>query len=342
MPMIACPGCGLPREESLVNAVPCPVCDAGPSAVATSSRAATAKSAPPDPTANLPSDASQLHATPAVASSGAGFVGWVVVFALGVGVGVGGLLGWQAAFPPDGPKRDSNLDTAQVQQPGPKVPAKSGVAVAPMPHEPSPRTADSNPEPTPDPPKVPKVTPPPERAVVVPLDDPAAVHTVPSLKKGERLVLRGKVKTLRIEGLDAGAILDASALQVQNVFVSGKIDSRSTLKVNAPDGVVLVAGAINGQSAVEIHAPGGEVKFSRSGNAIDGGSTVTVAGRNVELRGDVNGIETKVTVNIPGTGSLKVAAVRGIARVEYRVAGEGTPEVVAGVVSPTATFQKID
>jgi hypothetical protein len=211
-----------------------------------------------------------------------------------------------------------------------------------MPHEPSPRTIEPRPEPTPDPPPVPKALPLPERAVIVPLDDPAAVHTVPSLKKGERLVLRGKVKTLRIEGLDGGAILDASALQVQSVFVGGTIDGRSSLKVNAPNGVVLVAATVGGKSAIEIHAPGGEVKFSRGGNTIDGGSTITITGRNVHLRGDVNGIETKVTVNIPGTGSLTVAAVRGIARVEYRVAGEGVPEVVAGAVSPTATFQKID
>jgi hypothetical protein len=334
--MIACPGCGLPREEEQVGAVPCPVCDAAPAALATA-RPATAKAAAPDPTAGLPSDVSQLHAATAVASSSGGFFGWAVVFLLGAGAGVGGLLGWQAAFPPDGPKRDPDPDTAQAADPGPKPHA--GIAQAPMPRELAPRKVEPTPDPTPEPPPVPKFIPPPEHAVIVPLDDPAAVYTVPFLKKGERFVLRGKVKTLRVKGLDAGAILDASALQTQDISVSGKIDGRSTLRVSSPDGTVMFNAAIAGKSSITIDAPRGHVRFD---SAIDGGSGITINARSVDLRGDVNGIETRVAVTIPGTGSLKVAAVRGIATVEYRVAGKGTPEVTAGTVSPTATFRKID
>jgi hypothetical protein len=333
----------LPREEAQVGAVPCPVCDATYSAPAIAPPA-VATPAAPDPTANLPADASQLHAAPAVASANAGRVGWVMVFALGVGVGVGGVLGWQAAFRPG----KADRETAQAEPPAPKPAAKPGVVVAPLPHEPVARKAEPKVEPTPEPKKPDPPAPPapkfavPENAVVVALDDPAATHTVPVLRKGERIVLRGRVKTLRVNGLDAGAILDASALRADNVHVGGKIDGRSTLRVNAPDGVVRVLAPVGGKSEVRIDAPGGEVKFTRGGDAIEGGSTVTITGRNVELRGDVNGIETKVAVNIPGTGSLKVADVRGIATVEYRVAGDGTPEVTAGAVSPTAHFRRID
>jgi hypothetical protein len=267
-----------------------------------------------------------------------------MVFVLGVGVGVGGVLGWQAAFRPAG----SNRDTAKVEPPAPSA-KLGGVAVAPMPHEPTPRNAEQKVEPTPEPkksdppsPPTPKVSPLPENAVLVQFDDPEAVHTVPDLKKGERMVLRGRVKTLRVNRLDSGAILDASGLRADSVHIGGKIDGQSTLRVKAPDGVVTVTAAVGGNSVIHIDAPGGEVKFTRRGDAIDGGSSVTITGRNVELRGDVNGIETKVAINIPGTGSLKVAAVRGIATVEYRVAGEGTPDVTTGPVSPTANFRRID
>ena len=340
--MIACPGCGLPREESQVGATPCPVCDAPPSAVAMVARPAVAIPTAPDPTANLPSDASQLHATAAVGVGRRSIVGVVLVFALGAGVGVGGLLGWQAAYPPGGRNQEPERDTAQAKPPELNLPRQVVVALAPMPHVPTPVRVEPKPDPTPQPPPVPKVVAPPDRAVIVPLDDPAAVHTVPPLKKGERFVLRGKVKTLRVEGLDAGAILDASGLEAAQVYVSGTIAGRSVLKLNAPGGVVACSARVAGKSSVEINAPAGDVRFSTEGARVDGGSTVAINGRAVELRGEVNGIETKVIVTIPGTGSLKVGAVRGIARVEYRVVGEGTPEVTAGTVSPTASFRKID
>ena len=334
--MIPCPGCGLPREDSLVGAVACPVCDAGPAAPAAPAR--VAKAAAPDPTAHLPSDASQLHAAPATADRRGGLAGRAAAFALGVGVGVGGLLGWQALPPRERP----DPETARAEPPATNPPAKPPAAVAPMPREPAPRAVAPKADTPPESPPAAKAVPVPERAAVVPLDDPDAVHTVPPLRKGERFVLRGRVKTLRVGDLDAGAVLDASGLQAESVFVGGKIDGGATLRVRSANGVVVVAGAVAGRSAVYIDAPGGEVKFTRGGPAIDGGSTVTVAGRNVDLRGEVNGVETAVVVRIPGTGSLKVGAVRGIATVEYRVSGEGVPEVVAGVVSPTAAFRRID
>ncbi|HSQ57829.1 MAG TPA: hypothetical protein VLM40_19050, partial [Gemmata sp.] len=161
-------------------------------------------------------------------------------------------------------------------------------------------------------------------------------------RSGEHVVLRGTVKTLRVDGLDGGAILDASGLRVESASVAGKIDGRSVFKLNAPGGAVMVSASVAGKSSVDIKAPGGSVRFLSDRARIEGGSTVAITARNVELRGDVNGIATKVAVNIPGNGSLKVAAIRGLAKVEYRVTGDGMPEVIASTVSPTATFHRLD
>ncbi len=356
MSMIPCPGCGLPRVADQIDTVPCPVCAVSPTPAAPSP-VAKKKPTAPDPTAGLPSDVSELQKTPAAKAGGSSFFAWAAVFALGVGTGVGSLLGWQAAFPPT--PRDEHPDTARNEPPSPSLPPVKQFALAPMPHEPRRLPEPQQPQPPtqpvvepPQPQPEPKPAPKPEQLVgadVFELNQPDAVHTLPLMRKGERVVLKGKVKTLRIAGLDAGAILDASKLEADTIHISGKIDGRSVLRLYAPAGVVTFAAGVAGKSTVEISAPGGTVTFStpttpgRPGASIDAGSVVTIIGRVVDLRGEVNGVDTKVTVNLPRAGSLKVAAVRGIATVEYRVAvGDGMPEVTVGNVSPTATFKKID
>lgn len=355
MSMTPCPGCGLPRITEQLDSVPCPICATTGTSVATAPAAPAKKPTGPDPTAGLPSDVSQLHTAPRHgAGDGPNYAAWFVTFVLGVGTGVGGLLGWQALTTPT-TLRDPRLDTARNDpEPSTPVPPVKSVAVAPMPHapripdkppeRPPDKTPNKQPDPKPQPdPKFPAVI---DRAQVVPLNDPEAVHELPAMLRGERVVLKGKIKTLRIAGLDAGAILDATGLEVTNVFISGRVDGQSLLRLAVPSGVVTCAGLIAGKSTVEVTAPGGSVNFglpARATASIDGGARVIVTARKVELRGDVNGIETRVTVNLPADGTLRVAGVRGIATVEYRVAdGKGTPEVTAEVVSPTANFKKVE
>jgi hypothetical protein len=348
MSMIPCPGCGLPRVEEQINSVPCPVCAATPAPTPVLPK--VQKPAAPDPTAGLASDASELHRVAAHSSTGSQLFGWAIVFFLGVGAGVGGVLGWQAAFSPPSTQRDPRLDTASNSPSESSSLSLTGpIAIAPMPHEPAP-PQPSPPAPEPDPPLPdPKVIAPPADATIT-VELNQDVYTVPALKKGERMVLKGKVKTLRTAGLATGAFVDASALEAANIYVGGRIDGGSTLKLYAPAGVVTVAAATLGKSTVEIMAPGGTVNFSsatsgasRPGSAIDAGSKVTITARAVELHGDINGVETKVRVNLPRTGSLKITAIRGIAVVEYHVAdGKGMPEVTAETVSPTATLKKVD
>jgi hypothetical protein len=168
------------------------------------------------------------------------------------------------------------------------------------------------------------------------------------MKKGEHVILRGKVKALRASGLDGGAILDASELDAGSVFIGGKVDGQSNLKLNSPNGAVTIAARITGKSRVEINAIGGDVRFSLPptpdlpGPQIDGGSSVTLTARRIDLRGDVDGVQTRVGAIIPPGGFLKVAAVRGAATVEYSVGpGAGNaPEVTVGTIAPTATFKR--
>ena len=344
MSMIACPGCGLPRADDQLGSVPCPVCAASPAPPPAPDPVAN-KPAGRDPTAGLPADVAEMHR----AASGAGgfpsWFGWASLFLFGIAVGAAGILGWQAAHPPA-----SRLESARaeptISRPLPPLPGR-GLELAPMPHEPKPH---QEPEPEP-PPSDPKGTlPAPDRAVAIDLNLPEGTYSVPfAMRKGERVVLRGKVHTLRANGLDGGAVLDASKLEATHVYIGGKIDGASVLKVNAPNGKVTVAAAVLGKSSLEIVAPGGDVTFSapttpaRLGSAIDGGSTVAITARATDLRGDINGSNTRVTVNLPRAGVLKVVAVRGTASVEYRVAdGKGTPDVSAAFVSPAATFQKAD
>ncbi|MFO0825544.1 MAG: hypothetical protein U0792_20890 [Gemmataceae bacterium] len=348
MSMIPCPGCGMPRVEDQ-RTQPCPVCAAVPSTAAAPAPVVKQPSGP-DPTVGLPTDVASLNR---VGATGGGFptwFPWAAVFLLGIATGVGGLLAWQATQPP----REKPEETASVTRPDPRplppvpTPISKKTDTAPVPHEPKPAPEPEEPVlPLPEPKHV---EPQPDRQVVVELNQPNGIYTIPfSMKKGERVVLKGRVGTLRVHGLDSGAVLDAAGLEAGQVYIGGKIDNGSTLKVNSPGGKVTFAAAVVGKSKVEINAPSGDVIFSvsttptRPGSAIDGGSTVAITARTADLKGDINGSNTKITVSLPRTGTLKIVAIRGTATVEYRVGdGKGTPEISAAFVSPAASFKKID
>jgi hypothetical protein len=350
MAMIACPGCGLPREDDCVGLVPCPVCVAAP---------APAPIAPPitnpvlsNPIAGPPADVSQMQA-PAVLSSGRRIlpVAIACAFLLGIATGMGGLLAWQGRWkeiePPPGLTADSAMDR----------PAHPPMAVAPWPRlqnkslsSPTRTTkSESGFRPKsevrvlPDPPAV-------ARQVIIPLNQPDAAYTIARpVERGEHMILRGKVRMLRVNGLGPGAIVDASNLEAGSIYVGDTIEDGSILRLRCPDGVVEVPAAVRGRSRLEIDAPGSSVRFlhpstaDQPGSRIDGGATVIITARSVDLRGDVAGADTSVRVTLTRNGSLKVAAVRGAAAVEYcsenRLAPE--PAANAAVVEPGATFRKI-
>jgi hypothetical protein len=341
--MIACPECGLPRADDEVGVVPCPVCAAAPGVASRGSRPPLARTETRDPLAGMPADVSQMEAQAGAASNR--ILQRLVIalaFGLGIAVGVGGLLAWQRSTadrePPAEPSQTPVEAHAPVQ---PARAAPASLAIAPRPRV---KPLEIAPAPSAVVPIFPLLPP-----VVVELDDPDSVYTVPPpTKKGEHIVLRGKVRMLRVEGLDGGALLDATGLEAGSIYVEGKIDGRSVLKLAALDGVVAIPASVSGRSRVEINAPGCEVRFpfpttdNRPGSQITGGSTVTIVGRTVDLRGDIDGLGTKVDVTLTRNGSLKVAAVRGTAAVEYRSANARATSLNVAVfsVAPTATFRR--
>jgi hypothetical protein len=277
-----------------------------------------------------------------------------ITFLCGALCGVGGVLAFQALNAPkpepDKPEvaeKPPEAPARTVPPPAPRVPA-----VAPMPHEPVPPPIIVEPDDTSDP--EPKILPLPlpGRVTTHEFNGTYGPYSVPILRKGEHLVLKGKgrMKTLRVHGLDAGSVLDASELDVEVIVVTGKIDGRSTLKLKAPGGTVQISAQVDGRSAVEINAPGGEVRFlltttaTRDGSKIDNGSTVTVAARRVEFKGDITGTDTRVAVTLSRGGTLDVEAVRGRALVEYQspAADWSPPTVRIGSVAATATVRKVE
>ncbi len=349
MATVVCPGCGLPRGESEIEK-PCPVCASAPALKAVRTRDKTAE---PDPTAGMAADASELHTPRPLTGeprSRWALVG-AVAFAAGTLCGVGGVLGFHSL---DRAKAKPDEPEVAEKRPEPAPPTKvappAKIEVAPMPHEPVPELLPFGPDSDLDPDvKVVQIQPP---GLLTPhaINMPADVYSVPVMKKGEHVVLKGKVKSLRVHGLDAGAMLDASDLEAATIIVTGKIDGRSTLKLKAPNGAVNLSAKVDGRSDVTINAPGGDVVFTgqttptRDGSKIDNGSTVTITARTVVFKGDIAGTDTRVSVTLTRNALLRVGAVTGKAVVEYKslVAGWAVVDVSVGSVAPTATFRKLE
>lgn len=353
MAMIACPGCGLPREDDRAGVVPCPVCVATPAPEPIA--APTTNAAPPDPIAGLPADVSQMEA-PAARASGR----WILpvaiasAFLLGIASGMGGLLAWQGGWKGVAENTPPGLTDDSVRD----QPARLPLAVAPWPRLQnislsSLTTRATQTESGFRPKSVIRVLPDPAavaRKLIIPLNQPDAAYTIPRpVEPGEHVILRGKVRMLRVNGLGPGAVVDASALEAGSIYVGGTIEGGSILRLRCPDGVVEVPAAVRGPSRLEIDAPGSSVRFlhpstaDQPGSRIDGGAIVLITARSVDLRGDVAGADTSVRVTLTRNGSLKVAAVRGAAAVEYCSENRLVPEPAANaaVVEPGATFRKI-
>jgi hypothetical protein len=330
------------------------VCDAAPLP-----EAAPRPQEAPDPTAALPADASQLYApgpNRAVGAAGRPRVLLVgaVAFLLGALCGVGGLLGVRAALDRPAPQTAEpesvalpKFDPLASRAPAPAPRKPAAPEVAPMPHEVIDKpVAMTEPEPEAEF-RLPQPLPEPGVVVTHTINKPDDTYPIPAMKRGERVVLKGKVKTLRVHGLDAGSVLDASGLEAAVVTVTGKIDNGSTLKLHAPRGVVHLTAKVDNFSSLDVRAPEGEVRFMlpttdrREGSKIDNGSKVAITARAVEFRGDIAGNNTRVAVTLTRSGFLKVASVGGKAAVEYRALPGPLPDVVVGDVARTATFRRL-
>jgi hypothetical protein len=158
-------------------------------------------------------------------------------------------------------------------------------------------------------------------------DLPNGTVEVGDLNGDERLTLAGKVKTLRVGGLNGEVVLDASKLEASEVVIGGDINGGTVLKLNAPGGRVVIAGSVNGSAKLTIHAPGGEVVVEGEGANVTGGTVVVVTARRVDLRALVNG-GARVEATLTAGGSLRAARMDGGAAVRYKPAKAGGPAPV--------------
>lgn len=292
--MTNCHSCGLPRADELLAVAPCPVCGADALPVADE------VPDPPPPAAPAPAVPAPVH-TPS--RFGLGLAAGLLI---GVGIGGGAVLGWQAR-----PMTTPEVAAAPPADPSPLPPQPATRSPAPV----------APPLPTPAPPPAAKEKPNPFRPTGPPamvLDNPDG-ETRPVVRPGGHLALAGKVKLLVIPGLKAGAVLDAAQLEADEVVVAGPVD---------------------GGSRVVVRAPGGVVRFR---GPVDGGAVVEVTGRAVAFDEPIRGAGTRVNVTLTSGGELTVAEVSGPARLEYRRANpnDPTPKLNAGRVTPPGVLVEL-
>lgn len=302
---VPCHACGLPRAADLVDTAACPVCGTvGPPPVADEV---------PEPGGGGPPATAPEVPRPALAPAWVpftGLVGSVVGFLFGVVVGAAGLHYWQTTASRPGPADRTADGTAGSRPP-------LAQEVAPMPREVVARGATpaesggspgfaspASPE-TGGPRPPPAQTPPTDTGpAAMTLDNPDGTAS-PHVRPGGSLTLRGRVKRLVVSGLEAGAVLDCSALDAAEVWVVGPVGGGSRLAVRSADG---------------------RVTFEADKGTIGGGSAVEVVAREVGLHGRIDGAGTRVRVRLTGDGSLAFAAVDGPARLEYGRSQPGGPE----------------
>jgi hypothetical protein len=357
----------MPRAEELVGVAACPVCDY-----------LRPEEPPPEPAGEV-SELPFAEPEPA-APSGRAWFGTAIglsVFLAGASAGVLGLLAWQGtlALKPDRPPEQPPA-VAAAAAPAPTIPVSTAPPAPPAPAPPrtTPLTEIIRPEP-PAPPKEQAVAPPaPQPAVVPPPPLPAPVppgNAAPPnpfrpaaplalrvdnpggevtmvVPPGRSRIVRGKVRVLKVFGLEAGASLDCSDLDADEVVVTGKIDGGSKLWVKAAGGRVTFLARIDGRSHVEVRAPGGLVNFAPpgtkvEGGRVEGGATVEVLAKAVTVYSRIHGPGTRVTALLTEGGSLMFAEIDGPARLEYRRSDPDDPDpvVTRGGVGPEARFVKL-
>ncbi len=352
MPMIACPGCGLPRTDETAAADACPICG-HPSHLPLAEEHDDEPDhdqpwiidEPPRPMVLArelkPADAAPRRGGPLA-------VGILAGFFLGVVTGATGLQILQTNDDDVGSFAQANSADASSSAGADLTPrlrdigARAAPAPMPTPGLKNPIMVGPPPRPTPFNPFRPGA-PRAER-----LDNPQVY--APFLPPGGQLVARGRVRRLIVSGLEKGAILDCSELESQEVIVVGKIDGGSRLALFAPGGKVRFLSKVDGRSLVDVRAPGGDIDFetptekAQEGSRISGGAIVDVLCRSARFRGRISGAGTQVSVRLHPEGSLEFAHLDDHARLGYAKdgPGEGTPKVKKGKVEGKAVLRFLD
>ncbi len=203
---------------------------------------------------------------------------------------------------------------------------------------PPPRVAEVPRERVPDVQAVAVQAPDAEGFELVRLDRPAEAHNLPPLNNGTKIKLVGRVRTLRIEGLNGGSALDASELKADEIELTGNVNAGAQVRLNAPGGTVRIPD-INGDSWVQIDAPDGKVTVGH----VNGQANVTITAKEVEFRESITGPGSRVAVTLSRAGWLKYKEIQGGARVSLKKSSPRDPEprIEAGKVRDGSEFRRV-
>jgi|GEM_PF-3191097 len=254
------------------------------------------------------------------------------------GAGIAGYLHFAPATP-SSPHTEPEVALLGSQQ---STPLR--IYIAPFPHEPRARESigvspevQSNPgeklQPKPMDVVIPKEEDPhpvgvvmkvdPKIAPVRKFDQPDDTATLPDLNSGDRVVLTGKLRGLRIGSVNGKASLDASGLVVEEIIITGDLNSQAVVQLNAPNGKVTIGGYVAGSSKLTVVATGGDVLIANSAR-VTGGATVTITAKRMEAKGPLTG-GAKVNITLNSGGLLKLTRLEEGAIVTYRKSAPNDP-----------------
>ena len=215
--------------------------------------------------------------------------------------------------------------------------------IAPFPHEPkkeaSPATVDPSGAGDKGQPSLPVANEPPKKdgprpgGVVMKVDPkiaptrhfdhPDDTAALPDLNSGDRVILTGRVRVLRLGSVHGKSALDASGLVAEEVVITGDLNSEALVLLNTPGGKVTVGGYVNGNAKLTVVAPGGEVVVAKTGR-VTGSATMTVTAKRLEVNCPLSG-GAKVNVTLTASGSLKLTRSEEGATVTYKKAAPTDP-----------------
>lgn len=199
---------------------------------------------------------------------------------------------------------------------------------------------------------------------LIKINDPDGEYTVEKMVKGAELKLLGRVKTLKIVGVNERSTLDAKDLQADEIIFLGNINSSKVilgqearlLKVRDLNNSaeldasaldvreIIVAGNVNSQSTLKLRSAKGSVEIigeinDRSTIAIDApdgkvlfknginsNAKLAITARDMEFVSAINGPQTQLDLTLTRGGSLTLKRVNGGVQIHYRKADPGDPE----------------
>ncbi|MBP3955594.1 hypothetical protein J8F10_09900 [Gemmata sp. G18] len=157
-------------------------------------------------------------------------------------------------------------------------------------------------------------------------DNPDDAAALPDLNSGDRVVLTGKLRALKIGSVNGKGTIDASGLVAEEIVITGDLNGEAIVRLNAPNGKVTIGGYVSGASKLTVIAPGGAVIVLESSGRLTGSATTVVTAKRLEIGGKMLG-SAKVFATLTAGGLLKVTAADEGATVTYKKAADSDPPI---------------